>query len=247
MKNIIFRDIPIDYDPYEIMKSLDNSLQTVASLRHPHIVGLHNLFWNEEQVFLVMELCEGGSLYDLLETTGALPENQAADFMVQLLSAVQYLHENKAVHRDIKLENVLLNQTWDRVKLADFETSRFIPLDRDLITICGSPGYAAPEIFEFQGYDQKCDIWSLGVICYELLYGGCPFEDEIITKNTKIIFPVDYQTSPAWNFVTQLLQFNPAARPSAEEALRHPWLAQARSVKFSCKCHPSTRLSLQKS
>ena len=153
--------------------------------------------------------------------------------MKQLLSAVNYIHSNNIVHRDLKPENILLDTKKDNIiKIIDWGTARFFDKSKKMNRINGTPYYIAPEVLA-EKYDEKCDIWSCGVIMYIMLCGYPPFNaesDELILekiKKGKFSFPPEEwdSVSPlAKDLVTKMLEFHPSKRLSANEALTHKWL-----------------------
>jgi calcium-dependent protein kinase len=219
------------------------------SLDHPHIVKLYEVFKDLKKVYMVLELCTGGELFDRIvevsEKAGdgkAFDERDAARVLSQIMGAVHYLHKQKYVHRDIKPENFLLQNKDDDapIKVIDFGLAKkFTPGKSELHTKAGTPYYVAPDVLHStrrQGYDEKCDIWSCGVITYILLCGYPPFfgnsDDEILSmvKKGKYDFPEsDWKavTKEAKGFISAMLVLDPKKRASAEDLINHPWLVQA--------------------
>ncbi|KAI4317136.1 hypothetical protein L6164_025035 [Bauhinia variegata] len=157
--------------------SLDCEISFLSSVNHPNIVRLLNVFQANEYLYLVMEFCAGGNLASYIRYHGRVQEQTARKFMLQLGSGLKILHSHNIIHRDLKPENILLSSLeGDAVlKIADFGLSRTVKPGEYAETVCGSPLYMAPEVLQFQRYDDKADMWSVGAILFELLNGYPPF------------------------------------------------------------------------
>jgi len=227
------------------MKRFEDEVQIQQSLDHPHIVKLYESFKDAKKVYLVMELCTGGELFDRIieevenaDSDGhAFGEQQAATVMLQILGAMRYLHSKNMVHRDIKPENFLM-QNKDKnspIKVIDFGLAKNYAIgSTDVMkTKAGTPYYVAPEVLGSKGYTEKCDIWSCGVIAYILICGYPPFygddDPEILQAVKKGVFEF---ASPDWDdisklgkaFITRMLTLDAAKRPSFEMMLEDAWL-----------------------
>jgi calcium-dependent protein kinase len=206
-------------------------------------VKLFEVFRDAKRIYLVMEMCTGGELFDRIveeaekhDEGHAFDERGAANYMQQILGAMRYLHENNYVHRDIKPENFLLaNKERDaEIKVIDFGLAKKFIKGTDALmkTKAGTPYYVAPQVLQGK-YDEKCDIWSCGVIAYILLCGYPPFygdaDDEILRRVKKGAF--DFP-SPDWDdisksgkaIIKEMLTKDPEKRPSAAGLLDHSWL-----------------------
>lgn len=206
----------------------------MKEMEHPNIIRLYETFEDDQNVYLVMELCEGGELFDRIITEGTFSEKAAAAYVRQILSALFYLHNRGVCHRDIKPENFLLGSKHPdaQLKLIDFGLSARFSNNGFMRSKSGTPYYVAPEVLAGK-YTEKCDIWSVGVLTYILLCGYPPFngrtDKDILAQVRRgyVKFP-----EPEWldisenakNFVQQLLDFNPNNRLSAEAALEHAWI-----------------------
>ncbi|KAI8901071.1 kinase-like domain-containing protein [Globomyces pollinis-pini] len=208
---------------------------------HKSIVTLHDYFETPNNLYLVLDLCTGGELFDRICETGHFYEKDAADIIKTVLDAVSYLHKLNIVHRDLKPENLLFRSRDpdSDLMIADFGLSKIID-DGDgfLKTTCGTPGYMAPEILEKSGHGKPVDIWAIGVMAFFLnrLSGYMPFESESQAKeydnilNAKFTFdPVywDEISKEAKSFISSTLRVNPSKRLTVDEALNHPWLVDA--------------------
>ncbi|XP_024905390.1 aurora kinase C isoform X4 [Pteropus alecto] len=153
---------------------LRREIEIQSHLQHPNILRLYNYFHDARRVYLILEYAPRGELYRELQKSQTLDEQRTATIMEELADALTYCHENKVIHRDIKPENLLLGFRGE-VKIADFGWSVHTPsLRRN--TMCGTLDYLPPEMIEGRTYNEKVDLWCIGVLCYELLVGSPPFE-----------------------------------------------------------------------
>ncbi|KAI0399189.1 kinase-like protein [Xylaria palmicola] len=199
---------------------------------HPHIARLYEVIVTESLVWLVLEYCPGDELYNYLIKHGPLPVDKVQKTFTQLVGAVSYVHQQSCVHRDLKLENILLDK-HENVKLVDFGFTReYEGKSNYLQTFCGTVCYSAPEMLKGEKYaGEKVDVWSLGVILYAILCGELPFDDDDdnITR-TKILseepkYP-DRLPSDAVTLIKLLLSKRPLLRPTLPDILAHPFLAE---------------------
>ena len=215
-------------DEIEILKKLD----------HPDIVRIIESFNTRNSYILITEYCEGGELFD--QVKNQLSETQIAVIFKQLLSGLAYLHSNNIVHRDLKLENILIHEIEKskttgedlfNIKIIDFGTARIFDKNRKPQSIVGSSYYIAPEVLR-QKYNKECDLWSVGVILYMFIVGHAPFDgcdDEEITSN--IQKGVYRKNDRRWiksskevkDLIQKLLTYRPSQRLTAIQALSHPW------------------------
>jgi len=239
-----------------IKKSKDNDparmyleVEILKKLVHPNIMQIYEFYEDKRNFYIITELCDGGELFDTILDRGSFTEKEAGFVMKQLLSAVNYIHSNNICHRDIKPENILLDtKKNDIIKIIDWGTARFFDKNKKMSKISGTPYYIAPEVL-FEKYDEKCDVWSCGIIMYILLCGYPPFngenDSEILAKIKlgKFVFPEeewDAVSDSAKKLITKMLTFKPENRPSASECLDDPWIKDhnVRKVdsKLSQKC-----------
>ncbi|KAE9980920.1 hypothetical protein EG328_011938 [Venturia inaequalis] len=199
---------------------------------HPHIARLYEVIVTESLVWLVLEYCSGDELYNHLLETGRMEEQKVQKIFTQLVGSVSYVHQKQCVHRDLKLENILLDKNGN-VKLVDFGFTReYEGKSSYLQTWCGTVCYSAPEMLKGEKYaGEKVDVWSLGIILYALLCGELPFDedDEDVTKQRILKeepkYP-DHLPPLAKDLIAILLSKRPLLRPSLADILQNPWLAE---------------------
>ncbi|GAX18288.1 ribosomal protein S6 kinase alpha-1/2/3/6 [Fistulifera solaris] len=228
--------------------ALEDEINNLILVRDgPNIVQLYEVYEEKSHCFLVMGLLRGGELFDRILEQKTFTEPQARGCCRGLLTGLAYMHAKRVAHRDLKPENLLLmdhqnsiseDTIADQIKLADFGFAKKVKTENGCRTLCGTPGYLAPEILErFPAYDTKCDLWSVGVIIFLLLGGYLPFEDEDEdkvfekTREGQYYFHPTYWKSisaEAKQFVTHLLTVNPRKRFSSEEALKATWMTSRR-------------------
>ena len=214
-------------DPKE-MEMLKNEIAILKDMDHPNIVNMYEYLEDEKRFYIVTEICKGGELFDEIINRAKFDEHDAAVVMKQLLSAVNYCHSNNIVHRDLKPENILLEQDRDleKIKIVDFGTSLMFDPERNMDEKLGTAYYIAPEVIK-KNYNEKCDVWSAGVILYILLSGEPPFNDpkadnDAIMKKVEIgTYDIDNGvwrsiSEEAKDLVRKMLTYDPAERISAE-------------------------------
>ena len=190
---------------------------------------MYGYFWDEKRIYLILEYAPGGELYKRLTAKGRFSEQETARYVLEMARALGYCHQKHVIHRDIKPENLLLGLNGE-LKIADFGWSVHAPsLRRE--TFCGTLDYLPPEMVEVRGYDEKVDLWSLGVLCYEFLVGEPPFDAPGKKATFKRISRVDlnfpaYVSAGARDLITRLLAKDPKTRLSLSEVERHPWIVR---------------------
>jgi calcium-dependent protein kinase len=209
----------------------------LKKLIHPNIMQIFEFYEDKKNFYIITEFCEGGELFDKVVEKGSFKEDEAAAVVKQLISAINYIHLNNIVHRDLKPENILLDTKKNNIiKIIDWGTARFFDKDKNkkMNKISGTPYYIAPEVL-FEKYDEKCDIWSCGVIMYILLCGYPPFngetDNEILAKikSGKFSFPEEEWkglSNECKELIQCMLEFDPKKRYSAQQCLAHPWLTE---------------------
>jgi len=216
-------------------KNLAREIQILMRVDHPNIVCLKDMYDAGDKFLFVMELVTGGELFDRIVQKGSYSEDDARILVKRIVRGVNYLHKNGIAHRDLKPENLLLKTKENDfdVKIADFGLSSFLDSQKMMQTACGTPAYVAPEVLQSGGYDKEVDMWSIGVITYILLCGFPPFHAENVRALLQVVIRAEYDfPSPYWDpisplakeFIGRLLTKDPAARMTAKQTLKHPWL-----------------------
>lgn len=219
-------------------EALLREVEILSKIKHPNILQLKAVYESENFVYIVTDLLSGGELFDRIVERGSFSEKLAAKALNDVLSALAYLHESGIVHRDLKPENLMYASAADdaALKLVDFGMSRRMNGQDYLSTVCGTPAYVAPEVFDGRPYDSAADLWGTGIITYIMLCGFEPFSEEDDEKMFERILACDLQfISPYWDDISQnakdliahLICLDPAARLSARAALSHPWVTGA--------------------
>ncbi|KAK0069240.1 serine/threonine-protein kinase SIK3 [Biomphalaria pfeifferi] len=204
-------------------------IEIMKLLRHPHIIRLYQVMQSERMLYLVTEYASGGEIFDHLVAHGRMNEKEARKKFHQIVSAVAYCHNRGVVHRDLKAENLLLDANLN-IKIADFGFSNFFSPKTLLKTWCGSPPYAAPELFEGVEYDApKVDVWSLGVVLYVLVCGALPFDgstlqslrNRVLAGKYRIPF---YMTRDCENLISNMLVVDSEKRYTIAQIIQHSWM-----------------------
>ncbi|VDK81657.1 unnamed protein product, partial [Onchocerca ochengi] len=203
-------------------------IRIMSALKHPNIIQIFEVFENRDKIILVMEYASGGELYDYVSTFGSLPEPEARRIFRQITSAILYCHKHKVAHRDLKLENILLDAD-NNAKIADFGLSNYFSDKTLLNTFCGSPLYASPEIINGTPYrGPEVDCWSLGILLYTLVYGSMPFDGRDFNRMVRQIKRGAYfepdTPSTASMLIRNMLRVNPERRADIDEIASHWWL-----------------------
>jgi polo-like kinase 1 len=201
------------------------------ALHQTNIVAFEHFFEDNENVYILLELCENQTLNELLRRRKRLTELEVQCYALQIINALKYLHSHRVIHRDLKLGNLFLNEKME-LKVGDFGLATKLEFEGDRKrTICGTPNYIAPEILEGkQGHSYEVDIWSLGVVIYTLIIGKPPFETSDV-KTTYRRIKMNAYTFPehviisdqAKNLITKILNLDPSKRPKLDEITDHPF------------------------
>ena len=226
-------------------EEINNEINILKAIDHPNILKTYEFFSNNESYNIIMEYCKGGQLYTEIENNAPFDETYSAYVMYQIFSAINYAHNMNIIHRDLKPENILIvnrnkKNNYPNIKVGDFGMIKLLPKNTKQNKIIRSLFYVAPEVFK-NNYNEKCDIWSCGVIMYTLLSNNKPFdgknEDEIISKIEKGEFdlksqPFDKISDNAKDLIQKLLIMDTEKRINAQEALNHIWFKENRSKEL---------------
>ncbi|KAL1440490.1 hypothetical protein MTO96_009353 [Rhipicephalus appendiculatus] len=181
---------------------LQREIEIQSHLRHPHILRLYGYFHDDTRVYLILEYAPKGELYKELTKAKMFDDKKSASYIYQVCDALKYCHSKKVIHRDIKPENILIGANG-MLKIADFGWSVHAPSSRRA-TMCGTMDYLPPEMIENNVYDEKVDLWAVGILIYEFL--------------------VAHVSDDAKDLITRLLKKDPKQRPTIEEVMAHPWV-----------------------
>ncbi|CAI8612921.1 unnamed protein product [Vicia faba] len=211
--------------------NIEREISILSSLHHPNIINLFEVLASKTKIYFIVELASAGELFEEVAKQDKLTEEHARKYFRQLISAVKHCHSHGVFHRDLKLDNLLLDEN-DNLKVTDFGLSAVknqIRPDGLLHTVCGTPSYVAPEILAKKGYNgAKADVWSCGVVLFAITAGYLPFNDYNITVLYRKIYRGQFRF-PKWvscdlkNLLSRLLDTNPETRISIDEILEDPW------------------------
>ncbi|XP_029428685.1 LOW QUALITY PROTEIN: serine/threonine-protein kinase SIK2 [Rhinatrema bivittatum] len=211
------------------LEKIYREVQIMKMLDHPHIIKLYQVMETENMLYLVTEYAKNGEIFDYLASHGRLSETEARRKFWQILSAVDYCHSRKIVHRDLKAENLLLDNHMN-IKIADFGFGNFYKTGEPLATWCGSPPYAAPEVFEGHQYEgPQLDIWSMGVVLYVLVCGALPFDGPTLPILRQRVlegrFRIPYfMSEECEHLIRRMLVLEPAKRLTIGQIKEHKWM-----------------------
>jgi len=218
------------------LERMRREVDVLMCVDHPHIARIDDVYETGDATHIVMECCEGGDVCDRYNEFGKFSEGVAADTIRQMLLAIQYLHNQGIVHRDVKMEHFMYTSKNSSVlKMIDFGLCQHWQAQMPNMTdVVGTFGWVAPEVLE-KSYTNKCDLWSLGCIAFNLLLGFRPFHDEVSKDNFLAIRKGAYRekdgmwssiSEEARDFILKLLEVDPDKRLTAQEALQHAWMAR---------------------
>ncbi|KAI1771407.1 kinase-like protein [Hypoxylon cercidicola] len=215
-----------------VEKQVRREIEIQSNLRHPNILQLFGHFHDSKRVFLILEFAGKGELYKHLRKESRFPEWKASQYIAQMASALRYLHRKHVIHRDIKPENILVG-IHGEIKISDFGWSVHAPNSRRQ-TMCGTLDYLPPEMIKPGSsdnyYNEKVDLWSLGVLTYEFLVGEAPFEDTPVMTQRRIAkadMTIPSFVSPeARDLIKRLLVLDPEKRIPLEQVQTHPWIVK---------------------
>ncbi|KAF8718781.1 hypothetical protein HU200_025084 [Digitaria exilis] len=233
---VAVKEIAMERLSSKLRESLLSEVDILRRIRHDNVITLHDSIKDHGRIYLILEYCRGGDLHAYLQRHKRVSETVAKHFIRQLASGLQMLRDNNVVHRDLKPQNILLveNNENSLLKIADFGFAKFLQPFALAETLCGSPLYMAPEVMQAQKYDAKADLWSVGVILYQLVTGIPPFngDNQIqllknVLRSREIRFPSDCELSHGCiDLCRKLLRLNSVERLTVEEFVHHPFLSE---------------------
>ncbi|CAD8116507.1 unnamed protein product [Paramecium sonneborni] len=225
----------------QLQKQVIQEIKVQMKLNHPNIVKLYNCYSDELNLYLLMEYCNEGELFKVQRKQPGykFPENKASYYIHQILQCIQYMHQNKVMHRDLKTENIMLS--FNQIKIGDFGCVCSNQDRRE--TFCGTIEFMAPEVIQMKGYDSRVDAWQIAVLAYELVYGQTPFvllgnkDQKGIMDNIlkhRLTIPHTFSSELTF-FVKGGLQSDPNKRLSIEQMLKHPWITKHKLPQTKCE------------
>ncbi|XP_076603274.1 serine/threonine-protein kinase SIK1 [Chaetodon auriga] len=227
------------------LEKIYREVQIMKLLNHPHIIKLYQVMETKDMLYIVTEYAKNGEMFDHLTSNGRMSEDEARKKFWQILTAVDYCHRHHIVHRDLKTENLLLDANMN-IKLADFGFGNFYNAGEPLSTWCGSPPYAAPEVFEGKEYEgPQLDIWSLGVVLYVLVCGSLPFDGPSLPalrqRVTEGRFRIPFfMSQDCENLIRKMLVVDPARRISVAQIKQHRWMLEDPTAPHQTLSHSLT-------
>lgn len=227
------------------LEKIYREVQIMKLLNHPHIIKLYQVMETKDMLYIVTEYANNGEMFDYLTSNGRMSEDEARKKFWQILTAVDYCHRHHIVHRDLKTENLLLDANMN-IKLADFGFGNFYNAGEPLSTWCGSPPYAAPEVFEGKEYEgPQLDIWSLGVVLYVLVCGSLPFDGPSLPalrqRVTEGRFRIPFfMSQDCENLIRKMLVVDPARRISMAQIKQHRWMLADPTAAHQTLSHSMT-------
>ncbi|CAL8322519.1 unnamed protein product [Merluccius merluccius] len=227
------------------LEKIYREVQIMKLLNHPHIIKLYQVMETKDMLYIVTEYAKNGEMFDHLTSSGRMSEDEARKKFWQILTAVDYCHRHHIVHRDLKTENLLLDANMN-IKLADFGFGNFYNAGEPLATWCGSPPYAAPEVFEGKEYEgPQLDIWSLGVVLYVLVCGSLPFDGHSLPvlrqRVTEGRFRIPFfMSEDCENLIRKMLVVDPAKRISMVQIKQHRWMMADPAAPLQTLSHSLT-------
>lgn len=214
----------------KILDDIQKEINVMKKLKHQHIVQLHEVLLADDFVYLVMEIIDGGDLYERIVQEGKLKENDVRRYFQQLIEAIEYCHNEGVVHRDLKPENLLISMKDDFLKISDFGLSAYSDSNAVMLkTPCGTPHYLAPEVLTGKHYDgRQADIWSCGIILYAMLTGCHPFDGDGLAQLIRNVCNLNYSfpksvPKEARDLIKKLLVVDPKKRATVDEIRKDPW------------------------
>lgn len=228
----------------EIAARMRAEIEISFQLQHQHLIKVKDVFETKSHVYVIMEMMEGGELFDYVIEKSNLKESEASAIIKQVTLALYFMHNKGIIHRDLKPENVMLRHMPSKsgkrskpfIKIIDFGMSKALSPGRNAQSCLGTPGYMAPEVLEHKDYTSAVDMYSLGVVSYILLAGYMPLQTAEGQWHSRVIYPAEEWadvSDEAKDFINKLVVYDPKKRMSAEKTLQHPWLAKVKTRRDS--------------
>ena len=214
----------------KVIENIENEIDIMVKIKHDNIITLHESIVSKSHLYIVLEYCDGGDLYKYIKKNGKISEMHTKYFFIKIGKGLYFLHQNNLIHRDLKPQNILLTSNSE-VKIADFGFVKKYTAENNMLdTLCGSPIYMAPEILKYNKYDAKVDLWSMGIILFEMLAGKPPFtaKNHIhllrIIETTDFVLPFDVSVSDdCMDLLKSLIVVNPKYRITFNNFFKHPF------------------------
>ena len=217
---------------FDDKKRLEKEINILKKIHHPNIVKLFCVIETERQIFIIMEYIKGNELFQYILMKKKLEEEEACYYFLQIINCIDYLNKLKISHRDLKAENIIIEQNTKEIRLIDFGLSNIYENNQLLSTACGSPVYAAPEMLEGKLYKgSTVDLWSAGIVLYYMLCGNFPFEDisndKLYKKILKGKFDIPkFLSKNVKDLINRILVVNPQKRINIKDIKKHPWVLE---------------------
>ncbi|MBA43028.1 MAG: hypothetical protein CMF62_03350 [Magnetococcales bacterium] len=240
---VAIKEINIQNKSSKFYEAIENEIILIKKIMknpHPNIVEFYDIIKTTKSIYYVMEYCDGEDLCILLK--GAIKERIAKFYFTQIFEGLNYLHQNKIMHRDLKPKNILLTNNKTCIKIADFGFAKKVSSIQRCFTMCGSPLYMAPEILSRSSYGKESDFWSLGIILFEMIYGFNPFRHctdindiAILSKNSRINIPpkksnIKNISRECIDLMRKLLERDDSKRITWEQSKNHIWLKEFQTI-----------------
>jgi serine/threonine protein kinase len=245
---VAIKQVGLSHLPKTELKNMMQEIDLLKNLHHPNIVKYHGFVTSTENLYIILEYCEGGSLSSLCKSYGKFPETLVALYLSQVLQGLLYLHEQGVIHRDIKGANILTMRDG-LVKLADFGVATKGNVGE--FSVVGTPYWMAPEVIQLSGASTASDIWSLGCTALELLEGRPPYSNfQPMPALFRIVNddhpPLPEGASPVVrDFLMQCFQKDPNLRVSAKKLLKHPWIVNAKRADMALTAEPNAKRAVE--